>query len=116
MVSRRSASRGSRPAFFDGENLHFVQIAGGLFAITRDKRHSSAVVQQFDHRDQAAHRKVQGLGDVKKDFRGEVFCFLHECLHSSYMRWTWWCAAVACGKLGARTGHPAQSQGIGWGR
>ena len=62
----------------DGENLHFIQVAGGLLAIACDKRHSSTVVEQFDDGDQPVHGQVQRLSDVKKNFGGEVFCVLHE--------------------------------------
>jgi hypothetical protein len=55
---------------FDVANLHFVQIAGGLLAVARDERHRAAVVQQFDHGDQPAQGQIQGLCDVKKNFRG----------------------------------------------
>ena len=62
--------------FFDVADLHFVEIAGGLLAIARDERHGSAVVEQFDDGDQAAHGEIERLGDVKEDFRGRGFWFL----------------------------------------
>ena len=65
--------------FLNCENLHLVQIAGGLLAVARDERHRAATVEQLDYGDQPAQRHVQRLCDVKKKFRGEIFCVRHKC-------------------------------------
>ena len=64
--------------FFNGENLHLVQISCGLLAVARDKRHGSAAVEQFDDGNQSAKWDIQRLRNVKKDFRGEIFDVCHE--------------------------------------
>ncbi len=63
---------------FDRADLHFIEVAGGLFAVTRDEGDGAAVVEQLDDGGDAAHRQVQGLRNVKEYFGGESLRVRHE--------------------------------------
>jgi hypothetical protein len=62
---------------FDVADLDLVEIARGFLAVTGDKRHGAALVEQLDHGHQAAHRHVQRLGDVNQDFGSERLAIRH---------------------------------------
>ena len=54
----------------DAANLHFVEIAGGLFAIARDEGHRAAFVEKFDGGNQRLEGDAQRLRDMDENFRG----------------------------------------------
>ncbi len=64
--------------FLNVADLDFVQVAGGLFAVTRDERHRGACVEQFDDGVHALQGDLDFAGDMDEDGGRKCDEFSHE--------------------------------------